>query len=310
MYNLVTVLGHTAAGKTRFAACLADRMGGEVISADSRQVYRRMDLGTGKDYLDYRVEDREVAVHLIDIQEPGYEYNVYEFQKDFLRIYDEINSRNNMPVLCGGSGLYIEAVLQGYRLIRVPANATLREELEKKSLEELVSMLASFRNLHNTTDTGNRKRLLRAVEIEMYYRDHPELDDDYPELNSLILGIRFDRETRRERISQRLKERIEAGMIGEVEALLAEGVPPVKLIYYGLEYKYIAEHLLGQSSLEEMTSGLETAIHRFAKRQMTWFRRMERNGMKIYWLDGELPIEEKLETALSLIKNSTAPGSS
>lgn len=310
MYNLITVLGHTAGGKTRFAAHLAAKVGGEIISADSRQVYRRMNLGTGKDYLDYQVEGKEVPVRLLDILEPGYEYNVYEFQKDFLDAFYAIQDNERIPVLCGGSGLYIESVLRGYRLIRVPVNTQLREELDKKSMAELRSMLASFRELHNTTDTDHRKRLLRAIEIEMYYRDHTVQDEGSPDLQTLILGIRFNRESRRERISRRLHERLDGGMIGEVESLLDEGIPPEKLIYYGLEYKYITEHLLGQTSLDEMTAKLETAIHRFAKRQMTWFRRMERNGMEIHWMDGEMPLEDKLETALSLFKNPTAPGSS
>jgi len=303
MYNLLTVLGHTAGGKTRFAACLADRIGGEIIGADSRQVYRRMDLGSGKDYSDYEVEDRKVPIHLIDILEPGYEYNVYEYQKDFLRVFREIRGRGKIPVLCGGSGLYIEAVLKGYRLIRVPVNRSLRAELENKSMNDLSVMLTSFRKLHNITDTGNRKRLMRALEIEIYYQDHPELDDDFHNLSPLLLGIRFDRISRRKRISQRLQERLRAGMIDEVRALLAEGITPERLIYYGLEYRLITEHLLGKTSLEEMTAKLEIAIHQFAKRQMTWFRRMERSGMRIHWLDGHVPLEEKLNITMSLLND-------
>lgn len=300
-HNLITVLGHTAGGKTRFAACLADRLGGEVVSADSRQVYRRMDLGTGKDYGDYIIEGREVPFHLIDILEPGYEYNVFEFQKDFLEAFSDIAGRGRMVVLCGGSGLYIEAVLKGYRLIRVPQNTALRKELEDKSMEELTGLLASFRKLHNVTDTENRKRLVRALEIEFYYGENPELDEDYPELHPLLLGINFDRESRRRRISARLHERLGSGMVREVEALLEEGIPPEKLIYYGLEYKYITEHLTGKLDYEDMVSGLETAIHRFAKRQMTWFRGMERRGLKIHWIDGYAPMEDKLERAMGLL---------
>ncbi|HEC41328.1 MAG TPA: tRNA (adenosine(37)-N6)-dimethylallyltransferase MiaA [Bacteroides sp.] len=297
-YNLITVLGHTAGGKTRFAACLADSIGGELVSADSRQVYRRMSLGTGKDYEDYVIEDRQVPYHLVDILEPGSEYNVYEFQKDFLRIFQEIQERGRPSVLCGGSGLYIEAVLKGYRLIRVPANNELRKQLESKSMEELGGILASFKKPHNVTDTGNRKRLLRALEIEYYYRENPALDDDYPEIRPLIFGINFDRDARRKRISQRLSDRLKEGMVEEVEGLLGEGIPPGKLIYYGLEYKYITEYLQGKTDYEGMVSGLETAIHQFAKRQMTWFRGMERRGFEIYWIDGHLPLEEKLELAL------------
>ena len=298
---MVTVLGHTAGGKTRFAACLADRIGGDVISADSRQVYRRMDLGTGKDYDDYRVEGRLVPYHLVDIIEPGNEYNVYEYQKDFLKVWAEITSRDRMPVLCGGSGLYIEAVLKGFRLIRVPVNHSLRKEMEKKSMKELASRLASFKNLHNITDTENRKRLQRALEIELYYQDHPQLDEQYPDLDPILLGIRYERNTRRERISKRLRQRLKEGLIEEVKGLLSEGLPSEKLIYYGLEYKYITEFLLGKTNREEMTGKLETAIHQFAKRQMTWFRKMERSGMKIHWLEGSMPLEEKLDTAISLI---------
>jgi tRNA dimethylallyltransferase len=299
-YNLVTVLGHTAGGKTRFAACLADKLEGEVISADSRQVYRHMDLGTGKDYEDYLVNGRRVPAHLIDILQPGYEYNVYEYQKDFIRVFQEIRARGSLPVLCGGSGLYIEAVLKGYRLIRVPVNPGLREELEQQGMDELAARLAEFKKLHNKTDIVDRKRLVRALEIEVYYQNHPELDDQMPGIHPLILGIKFDRLSRRKRISQRLAERLDRGMIREVQELLDEGVTAEKLIYYGLEYKYITEHLAGHTTYEEMFANLETAIHRFAKRQMTWFRKMERNGIKIHWLDGYQPLEDKIERAVKL----------
>lgn len=303
-FSLVAVLGHTAGGKTRFAACLADRIGGEVISADSRQVYRRMNLGTGKDYADYLVEGRVVPVHLIDILEPGAEYNVYRYQRDFIKVYRDLRERDKPPVLCGGSGLYIEAVLKGYRLIRVPVNRGLRRELEGKGVEELSVLLASFKKLHNKTDTENRKRLLRALEIEFYYRDHPQLDYEYPDLRPLILGIRFERDARRSRISRRLNERLRDGMLDEVEGLLSEGIPAEKLEYYGLEYRYITRYLEGRTGYEEMVRGLETAIHRFAKRQMTWFRGMERRGLKIHWLEGDLPMEQKLDRALDLMGES------
>ncbi len=300
--NLIAVVGHTAGWNTRFAACLAARAGGEVISADSRQVYRRMDLGTGKDYADYTVDGKQVPRHLIDILEPGDEYNVFEYQKDFLQVYREILGRDSLPVLCGGSGLYVEAVLKGYRLIRVPVNRELRTELGGKSMEELSELLASFKKLHNKTDTENRKRLLRALEIEYYYRDHPGTQEDYPELHPLVLGIRFERDTRREKISRRLHERLEAGMVEEVKGLLEEGILPGKLIYYGLEYKYITEFLRGKSTYAEMVSGLEAAIHRFAKRQMTWFRGMERRGLKIHWIEGELPMDVKMDRAMKLYR--------
>ena len=301
-YNLITVLGHTAGGKTRFAACLAEKLEGEVISADSRQVYRRMNLGTGKDYEDYLVDGRQVSVHLIDILEPGYEYNVYEYQKDFIRVFQEISTQGRLPVLCGGSGLYIEAVLKGYRLIRVPVNQRLRKETEQESIDDLAARLAGFRKLHNKTDIVDRKRLIRAVEIEMYYQVHPELDDQIPAIRPLVLGINFDRLSRRKRISQRLMERFDQGMADEVQALLDEGITPEKLIYYGLEYKYITEYLTGHISYEEMFTKLETAIHQFAKRQMTWFRKMERDGIKIHWLDGYQPIKDKIERAIKLYR--------
>jgi len=299
-YNLVTVLGHTAGGKTRFAACLAEKLKGEVISADSRQVYRNMDLGTGKDYEDYLVKGQQVPFHLIDILDPGYEYNVYEYQKDFIRIFQEVNARGSLPVLCGGSGLYIEAVLKGYRLIRVPVNLELRSTFEQESMEKLATRLARIRKLHNKTDILNRKRLIRALEIEIYYQEHPELEEQMPAIRPLILGIKFDRLSRRKRISERLAERLDRGMVAEVESLLNKGVTTEKLIYYGLEYKYIAEYLSEQTNYEEMFTGLETAIHRFAKRQMTWFRRMEREGMKIHWFDGYQPLEDKIEKAVKL----------
>ncbi len=298
--NLITVLGHTAGGKTRFAACLADRIGAEVISADSRQVYRRMNLGTGKDYGDYLVGGRKIRHHLIDILEPGYEYNVYEYQKDFFRVLRDVLDREKVALLCGGSGMYIEAVLKGYRLIPVPVNKSLRAELEKKSMDKLRAELASFRNLHNKTDTGNRKRLIRALEIELYHKENPQPDNEYPDILPLILGINFDRNSRRRRISQRLLERLKEGMLEEVEGLLREGISPEKLIYYGLEYKYITEYLGGKMDYDKMFSGLETAIHQFAKRQMTWFRGMERKGMKIHWLDGYMPLDEKIEKAVEL----------
>jgi tRNA dimethylallyltransferase len=299
-YNLVTVLGHTAGGKTRFAACLAEKLEGEVISADSRQVYRHMDLGTGKDYEDYLVNGRQVPVHLIDILEPGYEYSVYEYQKDFIRVFQEIQARDRLPVLCGGSGLYIEAVLKGYRLIRVPVNHELRSAVEQESMDDLTARLAGIRKLHNKTDTVDRKRLIRALEIELYYQKHPELDEQMPVIRPIIFGINFDRLSRRKRISQRLAERLDRGMISEVQYLLDKGVSPEKLIYYGLEYKYLTEHLAGQTTFEEMFASLETAIHRFAKRQMTWFRKMERKGIKIHWFDGYQPLKEKIDWAVKL----------
>ena len=300
MIDLVTVLGHTAAGKTAFAAHLAHQLGGEIISADSRQVYRGMDIGTGKDYEDYLVEGSRVPCHLIDILDAGYEYNVYLFKQDFQRVFTDISERGALPVLCGGSGLYIESVLRNYRLLNVPLNDSLRKELEKKSSEELVAMLKLYGPLHNITDTSHRKRLIRAIEIASYQSDRPRDEENERELKPLVLGIRFDRETRRERITIRLKERMEAGMVEEVEGLMKSGVSAEKLDYYGLEYRFICRYLLKELSYKEMFASLNTAIHQFAKRQMTYFRGMERRGTKIHWLDGHLSMKEKIVQAEAL----------
>ena len=299
--NMITVLGHTAAGKTSFAAHLAHRIGGEIISADSRQVYRGMNLGTGKDYDDYLVGGSPVPYHLIDIVNPGYEYNVYEFQRDFVKTFHDISSRNKLPVLCGGTGLYLEAVMRGYQLINVPVNAGLRKKMESMSMEALEEWLASFKRLHNTTDTINRKRITRAIEIEVYYLDHSMEVHEYPDLNPVILGIRFDRETRRERITARLSQRLKSGMAEEVKGLIDSGIPPEKLEFYGLEYKYLSWYVTGKIGYEEMFERLNTAIHRFAKRQMTWFRRTERSGTTIHWLDGHLSLRDKLDVGLDII---------
>jgi tRNA dimethylallyltransferase len=303
-YNLITVLGPTASGKTRFAALLAVRLNGEIISADSRQVYRGMDIGTGKDYKDYIVEGVQVPAHLIDIEDPGYEYNVYEYQSDFIEAFNEISSRGKLPVLCGGSGLYLEAVLKGYTLINVSFNDQLRKEVENKSTEELIEMLKSLKSVHNITDLVNRKRLIRAIEIESDYRTKTEIKMAYPDLKPLIIGISCDRDSRRERITTRLKERLESGMVDEVARLIKSGISFDKMIYYGLEYKFIARYLKGELDYNDMFIGLNTAIHQFAKRQMTWFRRMERGGLKIHWLDANLPDDKKAEKTIELLRNS------
>ena len=295
-YNLISILGPTATGKTTLAAHLAAKMNGEIISADSRQVYRGMDLGTGKDYDDYFVNGVEVPSHLVDIEDAGAHYNVYRFQTDFIEVFEEIQSRQKFPVLCGGSGLYIEAVLKDYKLIQVPPNKKLREDLEGKTIEELTEILKSIKpGLHNITDVETDRRAVRAIEIEMYYKDHPEIDTSMPEINSLNIGIKFDRDSRRKRITERLKQRLDAGMLDEVKKLLDSGVTSDQLIYYGLEYKYLTLHIIGALSYDEMFRQLEIAIHQFAKRQMTWFRGMEKRGTKIHWLDGYMPLEEKLE---------------
>ena len=294
-YDLITILGPTASGKTPLAAARADKLSTEIISGDSRQVYRRMDLGTGKDLADYTVEGRPVPYHLIDIVEPGYKYNVFEYQRDFLKAYEEIVAKGKLPILCGGTGMYIESVLKGYRLLPVPENPELRASLEGKSLEELTHILEGYKKLHNSTDVDTAKRAIRAIEIEEYYKQQPPEYREFPSLKSLIIGVDIDRELRREKITRRLKQRLDEGMVDEVRGLLAEGIPAENLIYYGLEYKFLTQYAIGEISYDEMFLQLETAIHQFAKRQMTWFRGMERRGFTIHWLDATLPMEEKLE---------------
>ena len=282
-YNLITILGPTATGKTGIAANLAAYLKGEIISADSRQVYRGMDLGTGKDYEDYFVDGIEIPSHLVDIEDAGVHYNVYRFQTDFIKVFDEIQSRNKFPILCGGSGLYLEAILKNYRLIEVPPNKVLRKELEGKNLNELTEILKNLKpKLHNHTDVETDRRAVRAIEIEKYYAENPKTDTSFPEINSLNIGIDFDRKLRRERITKRLKQRLEDGMLDEVRKLLDSGLTPGQLIYYGLEYKFLTLHLTGELSFDEMFAKLEIAIHQFAKRQMTWFRGMEKRGTKIH----------------------------
>ena len=303
-YDLITILGPTASGKTPLAAALAHRMGTEIISGDSRQVYRRMDLGTGKDLVDYTVDGRQVPYHLIDIVEPGYKYNVFEYQRDFLKAYEEISAKGKTPILCGGTGMYIESVLKGYRLLPVPENPELRASLEGKSLEELTHILEGYKKLHNSTDVDTCKRAIRAIEIEEYYKHQPPEYREFPSLKSLIVGVDIDRELRREKITRRLKQRLDEGMVDEVRGLLAEGIPAENLIYYGLEYKFLTQYAIGEISYDEMFLQLETAIHQFAKRQMTWFRGMERRGFTIHWLDATLPMEEKTEQIINLINTN------
>lgn len=301
-YNLITVLGATAGGKTAFAAQLAYLLDAEVIGADSRQVYRRMDIGTGKDYKDYDVFGKKIPIHLIDIIEPGEKYNVYQYQKDFVKVYRDITGREKKAVLCGGSGLYIESVLKDYKLFEVPINEELRHQLKQKSLEELILQLESYKRLHNTTDIDDRERLIRAIEIAEFESDKKNEINDFPEMKHLVLGIKFDRNSRRKRISERLKLRLENGLIEEVKGLIDSGVDMDTLIYYGLEYKYITLYLQGKMSFEEMFKQLETAIHQFSKRQMTWFRRMERNGTEINWIDGYMSMDEKIDRVLKILR--------
>ena len=300
--DLITILGPTASGKTTFAANLAARLDSEIISGDSRQVYRRMDIGTGKDLADYEVDGKKIPYHLIDIAEPGYKYNVFEFQRDFLNAYQDISERGKMPILCGGTGLYIESVLKGYKLLPVPENKELRERLQNYSLTELTEMLKSYKTLHNTTDVDTVKRAIRAIEIEEYYQSQPMEVSAFPQINSVIIGVDIDREERRRKISARLRSRLDEGMVDEVRAILDSGVSPEDMIYYGLEYKYLTNYIIGNLTYEQMVGELEIAIHQFAKRQMTWFRGMERRGLKINWMDASMPMQEKIDWAMEILK--------
>jgi tRNA dimethylallyltransferase len=302
-YNLISILGATASGKTSVAALLATKIDGEIISADSRQVYRGMTIGTGKDIEDYCVQGVNVPYHLVDIVDAGYQYNVFEFQRDFITIFDKIIEKNKMPILCGGSGMYLEAVLKGYKLINVPVNDQLRQQLLGKSLNELSTILKQYKVLHNKTDVDTVKRAIRAIEIEEYYATHPQIDQYFPDIQSLVFGIEFERQTRRQRISQRLKNRLDNGLVDEVRYLLDAGLTPDQLVYYGLEYKYLTQYIIGQMSYNEMFSQLETAIHQFSKRQMTWFRRMEKQGIIIHWIDGQMPDEQKVEFIKKKMQN-------
>ncbi|MBR5813406.1 MAG: tRNA (adenosine(37)-N6)-dimethylallyltransferase MiaA [Bacteroidaceae bacterium] len=295
-YDLLAVVGPTACGKTSLAVDLALSIdGAEIISADSRQVYRGMDIGTGKDIAEYTRQGVTVPSHLIDIVDAGEKYNLFEFQRDFLTAYEDIKSRGGYPIMCGGSGLYVESVLKGYRLLPVPENPALRARLEEKSLEELTAMLATYKQLHNNTDTDNKKRAIRAIEIEEYYLSRPVEERSFPQLNALVVGVSVDREVRRDRISRRLRERLEQGMVDEVRGLLNSGVTPEQLVYYGLEYKYLTLYITGALGYDDMVRELEIAIHQFAKRQMTWFRGMEKRGVCIRWVDVSLEREQVVE---------------
>ena len=302
MQKMITILGPTASGKTPLAAALARRIGGEILSADSRQVYRRMDIGTGKDLGDYQ----GVPYHLIDICEPGTRYNLFQYQQDFFTAYEQVRGRGAVPILCGGTGLYIEAVLKGYRLSPVPQNQALRDALEGRSLAELTEMLRQLKarsgtTMHNTTDVDSAQRAIRAIEIEQYTLDHPMPLRELPAVESLIIGVNIDRDLRREKITRRLRARLDEGMADEVRSLLDEGIAPENLTYYGLEYKYVTEYVVGHLTFDEMFRQLEIAIHQFAKRQMTWFRGMERRGFHIHWIDATLPMDAKVEAILRLM---------
>ncbi|KIP64555.1 tRNA delta(2)-isopentenylpyrophosphate transferase [Prevotella pectinovora] len=299
MIPMITILGPTASGKTDIATHLAAELSAEIISADSRQVYRRMDIGTGKDLADYVVDGKRVPYHLIDIVEPGTKYNLFEYQRDFLEAYNDIRSRGKNVILCGGTGLYIESVLKGYRLIPVPENKELRHKLEGKSLLELTSILERLKaennsNMHNSTDVDTSKRTIRAIEIEMAYKEAHIEERTFPKIDNVIIGVGIDRDLRRMKITRRLDQRLHDGMVDEVKSLLDSGIPADDLIYYGLEYKFVTEYILGKSTFEEMHRSLEIAIHQFAKRQMTWFRGMERRGFTIHWIDAADSMEEKI----------------
>ena len=314
---MITILGPTASGKTPLAAALAKEIGGEIISADSRQVYRRMDIGTGKDLADYTVQDspltlnhepKTIPYHLIDICEPGTKYNLFEYQQDFFDVYQGIRQRGAWPILCGGTGLYIEAVLKGYQLSPVPQNPELRASLEGKTLDELTQLLKDLKaktgsTMHNKTDVDSCQRAIRAIEIETYNIEHPTPRRELPPVPSVIIGVNIDREARREKITRRLKTRLEEGMLEEVRALLDEGIPADDLIYYGLEYKFVTEHLTGRLTYDEMFQRLEIAIHQFAKRQMTWFRGMERRGFTIHWIEALQPMEDKVAEILKIVNS-------
>lgn len=290
---MITILGPTATGKTQLAAHIAYNLNGEIISADSRQVYKYMDIGTGKDLNDYIVNGKKVPYHLIDIAEPGYEYNVFEFKRDFINAYKNITDQKKIPILCGGTGMYIEAAIGNYRFAEVPENYPLREMLLKKSKEELIEILASYKKIHNTSDICDINRLLRAIEIEVFHQNFPEKNEVDNKIQSKIFGISFPRDMVRQRITERLKNRLETGMIDEVKSLKEKGISYERLISYGLEYKYVSLYLKGELKYEEMFNLLNIAIHQFAKRQMTWFRRMQRKGFEITWIDGNKDIHSK-----------------
>jgi tRNA dimethylallyltransferase len=301
VYDLLVVTGPTASGKTSLAATIAKKLGGEIISADSRQVYRGMNLGTGKDYDDYDIDGVIIPSHLVDITDPGYKYNVFEYQRDFIKVFNELKERNVFPVVCGGSGMYVDSIISGYRMLEVPPDQEMRAELEGKPMDELIRILSTYKDLHNTTDLDTKKRVIRAIEIERFTLRQPIVPEGFPDLKPLVIGVLPGRDIRRKRISERLLKRLDEGMIEEVKGLIDKGVSSETLIYYGLEYKFITLYLSGKLKYDEMVRGLEIAIHQFAKRQMTWFRGMERRGVKINWIDAELPMDLKVEKVAQLL---------
>ena len=303
-HKLLTITGPTACGKTSLAAELAFQLGGEIISADSRQVFRGMDIGSGKDLADYHIHNTDIPYHLIDIHDAGYEYNVYQFQNDFIRAFGDIVSRGRQPILCGGTGMYIEAVVKGYQLADAPIDPEFRQRMEAYTDEELTARLASYIKLHNHTDTESRDRLLRALEIQEYHLQHPDAYPHMPDMEHIIIGVRYPREQVIERIGIRLRERLQNGMIDEVQSLLDQGVPEERLLRYGLEYRHVTRYLRGECTYDEMYEHLYTDIRRFSKRQMTWFRRMERQGITIHWIDGPQPLDTKVAQVLQLFHSA------
>jgi tRNA dimethylallyltransferase len=301
-YDLLVITGPTAAGKTSLAAAVAYRLNGEIISADSRQVYRRMNIGTGKDYNDYIINETQIPCHLIDIVDAGEKYNVFEYQRQFFRVYESLKERGVFPIVCGGSGMWVDSVINGYQMIEVPPDNDLRKQLDEKTLEELIDILSSLKKLHNTTDIDTKKRAIRAIEIEYYAAQNKTNVSRATKINPLIVGVAPDREQRRENIAKRLRQRLSEGMIEEVKALLDSGLSPDELIYYGLEYKFITLYLINKLTYEQMVSNLQTAICQFAKRQMTWFRGMERRGTKIHWIDAQLPPDDKISIVFELLE--------
>jgi tRNA dimethylallyltransferase len=300
-YDLLVITGPTASGKTSLAVAVANRLGGEIISADSRQVYRGMNIGTGKDYEDYTIDNRTIPCHLIDIAAPGYKYNVFEYQRDFIRVFNDLRKRDVFPVVCGGSGMYADSIIKGYKMFEVPPDSGLRARLGRKSMEELKEILSTYKSLHNDTDLDTKKRVIRAIEIEHFTRNRKIESNGFPKINSLVVGVMTDRDVRRKNISERLRKRLNEGMIDEVKGLIAKGISTEMLIYYGLEYKFITLYLTNQLGYDEMVKELEIAIHQFAKRQMTWFRGMERRGTVIHWIDGSAPMDEKINKVLNLL---------
>jgi tRNA dimethylallyltransferase len=301
-YDLLVVVGPTASGKTSLAVAIANETGGEIVSADSRQVYRSMNLGTGKDYDDYIIDGQKIPCHLIDIADPGYKYNVFEYQRDFISIYNRLKEQKVFPVVCGGSGMYADSIISGYKMAEVLPDSGLRQELEKKSINELRAILSIYKNHHNTTDIDTKKRVIRAIEIEHFSRNSRKQTDGFPKIKSLVVGVLTDRDSRRKKITTRLNQRLQNGMVDEVKQLIENGIDTETLIYYGLEYKYITLFLTGKLTYEKMVKDLEIAIHQFAKRQMTWFRGMERRGTKIHWIDSELTVQEKVERVMELLR--------